>query len=266
MLNAIVHFSLRFRGIIVSLAVLFLIYGGYVLTQAKYDVFPEFAPPQVSVQTETPGLAPEQVEVLVTQPIENELNGIAGILSIRSESIQGLSVITINFDLGRDINLDRQAVAERLSTISSQLPQGVGAPVMAPLTSSTGDLITLGLVSDKLSLMDLRTLADWTVRPRLLAVPGVAKASTWGGQVRQMQLQIDPRKLVRYDLSVDDILSSAQRATGVRGGGFIDTDKQRIVLQLEGQSLTAEELAHTALIRQGSAAGDLDVYLGDVAR
>src|SRR5258708_5578647 len=108
MLNAIVHFSLRFRGIVIALAVLLLAYGGFTLSKAKYDVFPEFAPPQVSIQTEAPGLAPEQVEALVTQPIENELNGIAGIESIRSESIQGFSVVTINFVPAHNLNLNRQ--------------------------------------------------------------------------------------------------------------------------------------------------------------
>jgi CzcA family heavy metal efflux pump len=266
MLNAIVRFSLKGRGIIVALAVLFLVYGGYTLSRAKYDVFPEFATPQVSIQTEAPGLSPEQVEVLVTQPVENGLNGIAGIQAIRSQSIQGLSVITINFDMGSNIYLDRQAAAERLSAISGQLPQGIGAPVMEPLTSSTGDLMTIGLVSDTVSPMELRTLAEWTVRPRLLAVPGVAKASIWGGQVRQMQIQVDPQKLVRYDLSIDDVLATAQKATGVRGGGFIEADKRRVVLQLEGQSLAADELAHTALVHSGGAPGDISALIGDVAR
>src|SRR5713226_569289 len=130
MLNAIVRFSLRFRGVIIALACVLLAYGIYTLTRAKYDVFPEFAAPQVEIQIEAPGLAPEQVEVLVTQPVENELNGLPGIEAMRSSSVQGLSVITIVFQTNRDIYLDRQAVTERLAGLSGALPQGVGAPVM----------------------------------------------------------------------------------------------------------------------------------------
>jgi CzcA family heavy metal efflux pump len=262
MLNAIVHFALRFRGIVITLALLFLGYGIYNLTQAKYDVFPEFAPLLVEIQTEAAGLAPEQVETLVTQPLENALNGIPGVTAIRSTSLQGVSVITLNFQEGGNIYLDRQAVAERLSGVSGSLPQGVGTPSMAPLTSSTGDLMSIGFLSDKLSLMDLRTLAEWTVKPRLLAVPGVAKASLFGGEIRQIQIQVKPEMLVQYDLSLDDILAAAQRATGVRGAGFIDTPKQRIVLQMEGQSLSAEELEHTSLSKPD---GSVSVMLGDVA-
>jgi CzcA family heavy metal efflux pump len=262
MLNAIVHFALKFRGIVLTLAILFLGYGIYNLTQAKYDVFPEFAPLLVEIQTEAAGLAPEQVETLVTQPLENALNGIPGIIAISSTSLQGVSVITLNFQEGGNIYLDRQAVAERLSSMAGTLPQGVGSPAMAPLTSSTGDLMSIGFQSDKLSLMDLRTLVEWTVKPRLLSVPGVAKTSLFGGEIRQIQIQVRPDKLVQYDLSIEDVLAVAQRATGVRGAGFIDTPKQRIVLQMEGQAVTAEELEHTSLTRPD---GSVSAMLGDVA-
>ncbi len=265
MLNKIVALSLRYRTVVTALGVLLFVYGMYAATQAKYDVFPEFAAPQVSVQTEARGLAPEQVEALVTQPIENALNGLPGIESLRSESVQGLSIVTVVFSGGRDIYLDRQAVAERLSALSGQLPQGVGQPVMEPLTSATGDLMTIGLTSDKLSLMELRTLAEWTVRRRLLAVRGVAKASIFGGDVRQFQIQVDPKRLMKYDLSIADIIAAAQTATGVRGAGFIDTPARRIVLQVEGQSLTPAQLSRTALVRENNAALPLDVMLGDVA-
>ena len=262
MLNAIVRFSIRFRGIVISLACALLVYGIFSLSRVPYDAFPEFAPPQVSIQTEAPGLSPEQVEVLVTQPIENAINGVSGIESLRSKSIQGLSAITVVFRSGSDIYRGRQAVTERLSTVASELPTGVLAPLMTPLTSSTTWVMEVGLTSEKQSLMAVRTIADWTVKPRLLAVPGVAGVEVNGGEVRQVQFQLNPQRLVQYGLSVEDVIAAARQATGVRGAGFVDTPNQRIVLQTEGQSLTIPQLARTVLVHHNGA----NVNLGDVAR
>ncbi len=264
MLTSIVRFSLRFRGAIIALAFILLGFGLYSLSIAKYDVFPEFAPPQVVIQTEAPGLSPEQVETLVTQPIENAVNGSAGIESLRSGSIQGLSVITVTFKQSTDIYLDRQMIAERLTTLSSQLPQGVRQPAMTPLTTSTSVVYIAGLTSDRLSLMDLRTIADWTVKQRLLAVPGVAKVAVFGGEVRQFQIQVRPDRLVSYGLSLNDVLDVARRATAVRGAGFIDNVNQRVVLQTEAQSLTASELARTALVRGNGAEVGVSTTIGDI--
>ena len=180
MLDHIVRFSLRFRGIVIALALALAGYGIYAYTQAKYDVFPEFAPPMVNIQAEAPGLAPEQVEQLVTLPIENAINGVEGIEALRSQSIQGLGLIVVTFHSGTDIYRARQAIAERLTTVAGQLPQGVPPPVMTPLTSSTSTILIIGLTSEKRSLMELRTLADWTLKQRLLSVPGVAKVSVFG--------------------------------------------------------------------------------------
>ena len=175
MLNRIVHFSLRFRGIVVVLACLTICYGVYVAAHAKLDVFPNFVPPQVVVQTEAPGLSPEQVEVLVTRPIENTINGLGSLDSLRSESIPGLSVVTVVFKERTDIFIARQMLAEKLGEIGRSLPAGVKTPVMSALTSATMDLLKIGLTSDKLSPMELRSFVDWTVRPRVLSVPGVAR-------------------------------------------------------------------------------------------
>src|SRR5215472_13627073 len=147
MLPAIVRFSLRFRGIIIALASALIGYGIYSLTQVRYDVFPDFAPPQVSIQTEAPGLSPEQVEVLVTQPIENAINGVAGLDTLRSGSIQGLSVITVVFRADSDVYRDRQVVAERLAALAGQLPAGTAGPEMTPLVSATGTVLAIGLTS-----------------------------------------------------------------------------------------------------------------------
>lgn len=261
-LGHVIGFSLRFRGVVLILAAVLIGFGLYSLPRAKYDVFPEFAPPQVVIQTEAPGLAPEQVEVLVTQPVENAVNGVAGIESLRSNSIQGLSVITATFDPNSDIYRDRQVIAERLTSLTGQLPQGVQIPVMTPLTSSTSMILALGLTSDKRSLMELRTLADWTIKQRLLAVPGVAKVAVFGGQARQLQIQIQPERLIQYKISLGEVLAAARQATGVRGAGFIDNPNQRMVLQTEGQALTAQALAKTVLLHQNGS----NITLGDIAK
>src|SRR5215813_4856950 len=167
MLQAIVQFSLRHRGVIVALACLLLGYGLFVAGRSKLDVFPNFVPPQVTVQTEAPGLTAEQVETLVTRPIENAINGLGNQDALRSETIQGLSVITVVFKEGTDIQVARQMLGEKLGEVSGRLPVGVKPPRMSPLVSSTMDLLKVGLVSEKLSPMELRSLAEWTLKPRL---------------------------------------------------------------------------------------------------
>jgi CzcA family heavy metal efflux pump len=259
--SAIVQASIRFRGVVIALAVLLLGYGIYAVEQAKYDVFPEFAPPQVAIQSEAPGLAPQQVEVLVTRPIEIAISGLPGVQTVRSTSIQGLSVITVYFDPASDIYLDRQFVSEQLVTAAGQLPVGVSAPTITPLTSSTATVLVAGLTSQTRSLMDLRTLADWTVRLRLLAVPGVANVSVFGSDVRSLQVQVHPDQLIRFGLGMNDIIAAAQRATGVRGGGFVETANQRIVFQSEGQSLTPADIGHTVVATENG----VSVTLANVA-
>src|SRR2546428_6842242 len=234
MLSAIVRFSIRFRGIAISLACALLGYGIYSLSHVPYDVFPEFAPPEVSIQTEAPGLSPEQVEVLVTQLIENAINGVAGIESLRSRSIQGLSAITVVFLSGSDIYRDRQAVAERLSTVASELPPGVQPPLMTPLTSSTTWVMEVGVTSDKQSLMTVRTIADWTVKPRLLAVSGVAGVEVNGGEVRQLQFQFDSQRLVQYGVSAEEVIAAARPANRVPRAGFVGTPNPPHALPTQG--------------------------------
>ena len=261
MLQAIVSFSLRFRGVVVALACVVLGYGLYVAAHAKLDVFPDFVQPQVVVQTEAPGLSPEQVELLVTRPVETALNGLGGLESIRSESIQGLSIITAVFKEGTDVFVARQMMAEKLAETTSLMPLGVKTPKMTPLTSSTMDLLKIGLTSEKLSPMELRTFADWTLKPRLLAVEGVAKCSTFGGEVRQLQIQVQPGLLVAYDLALSDVMAAARLATGVMGAGYIETENQRVVVQTEGQSLTAGALGQIVVAHTNG----LNVRLKDVA-
>lgn len=258
---ALIGFAVRFRGIVIALACLLIVYGVLSLRHAQYGVFPEFAPPQVSIQTEAPGLSPEQVELLVTRPIEGVVSALPGVQAIRSNSIQGLSAITLVFTAGSDIYLDRQLVAERLVSVSQSLPQGVAQPTLTPLTTSTSVVLVFGLTSERQSLMELRTTAEWTIRRNLLAVPGVADATVFGGEARSIQIQLHPERLVRYGVALTDVLAAARNATGLRGAGVIDTHNQRIVLQSEGQVLDPHQLARTVVT--SSANGR--VTLGDVA-
>lgn len=260
MLSAIVRFAVRYRGVVIALSVATLIYGVTVLTHAQYDVFPEFAPPRVQIQTEAPGLSPEQVEVLVTKPIEDAINGAPGIATVRSESIQGISVITAIFAEGTDIYQGRQVLAERLSEVARSLPGAAKAPVLTPLTSSTSTVLIFGITSRTRSLRDERTFADWTLRPQLLAVHGVSSISVFGGEVRQFQIRLDPERLRTYRIGIADVVRAASTATGVRGAGFMENDHQRIVVFTEGQ-LTTPALLAQSVVREANGAvlrlGDL---------
>ncbi len=261
MLASIVQFSVRFHGVVVVLACLLLAYGAYRLTNTSLDIFPEFSPKLVIIQTESPGLSAEQVEVLVTQQIENGLGGLVGLEFIRSQSIQGLSVVTLTFEESTDLYRNRQLVAERLTNVATQLPRGAGPPVIVPLTSSSSTIMTLGLTSETRSLMELRTLVDWTITPRLLAVPGVADLNVFGGDLRQLQVQVRPDRLRRFGLSLQDVVAAAGEATGIVGAGFIENVNQRIALRTQGQPRTPEELAKVVVLyRDGSS-----IRLGDVA-
>ncbi len=262
MIQALVKFSLRYRSVVLVLACVAIGYGIYSANTAKLDVFPNFVQPQIEIQTECPGLAPEQVELLATLPIEIMVNGLGDMESLRSESIAGLSVITVVFKESTDVFRARQTLAEKLAETAGTLPATVKTPRMSPLTSSTMDLLKLGLVSDTLTPMELRTFADWTLKPRLLSVPGVAKCSTFGGDVRQFQIQVLPARLLAYNLSLSDVLAAARVSTGVMGAGYIETSNQRITLQAEGQALTTNALAEVVVVNTNG----FSVRLKDVAR
>jgi CzcA family heavy metal efflux pump len=247
--------------VVVALALLLLGYGFYKLYHSSLDIFPEFAPKQVIIQTEAQGLTAEQVEVLVTQPLENALGGLVGTESIRSQSIPGLSVVILTFYDSTDIYLNRQLVSERLLSLSEVLPEGIGPALMVPLESSSGTIMTIGLSSEQHDLMTLRSLVDWTLSPRLLAVEGVADINVFGGHERQLQIQIDPAKLARLGFAVEDVVEVAEKATGLIGSGFVENTNQRLMLQLTGQPLTPEALSQVVLQKTDGGT----VYLGDVA-
>ncbi len=249
MMSALVRFSIRFSGVIIGLATLVVLYGFYSLSRSNLDVFPEFAPTQIVIQTESPGLSAELVESLVTQRIETSIAGTVGIASMRSQSIPGLSIVTIIFDEKTDVYRNRQVIAERLSTLSNKLPQGI-IPNITPLTSSASTVLGFGVTSKTRSLTELRTLVDWTIVPHLMAIPGVADVNVFGGKIRQLQVQVDPEKMIKYGISLLQVEEAVKKATGVRGNGFIENQNQRIIINTEGQATTTDKLAMAALLHK----------------
>ncbi len=259
MLAKLVDFSVRFRGVVVAIALLLMGYGVYKLYNASLDIFPEFAPKQVIIQTEAQGLTAEQVEVLITQPIENTLGGLDGTQFVRSQSIPGLSVVTLTFYDSTDTYLNRQLVSERLMGL--ELPDNTGPALMVPLESSSGTVMTIGLSSDEHDLMTLRSLVDWTLSPRLLSVEGVADINVFGGHEKQLQIQVNPDKLTKAEISLEEVIATAQKATGVMGSGYVENVNQRMMVTISGQPLTPEALSKVVLRKKDNAT----VYIGDVA-
>jgi len=231
MMRVLLSLCTRHYGAVAALSLLAVLLGAYGALHAPLDVFPEFVPSTVDVQTEAPGFAPQQVEQLVTKPIENALNGATGLATLRSESIPGLSVVTLTFADGTDVHVARQGIAERLGELGSSLPGGVGTPKLSPLVSSTMDLLKIGLLSDKVDAYTLRDAADWIIKPRLLAVPGVAHVIVFGGQVRQIQVRPELRRLVSDNLTMADVVDAARAALPLRGAGFVDLPNQRVLLE-----------------------------------
>src|SRR6202051_1968747 len=231
MMRALVTLCVRHFGALTALTVFALILGCWGALRSPLDVFPEFVPSQVDIQTEAPGFAPQQVEELVTKQVENAVNGSAGLATMRSESIPGLSVVTITFADNIDVHVARQGISERLSELGSTLPAGVGTPKLSPLVSSTMDLLKIGLLSDKVDAYTLRDTADWIIKPRLLAVPGVAHVNVSGWPSPQIQILPDVRKLASFNITLGDLSDAARAALPLRGAGFIDIAAQRILLK-----------------------------------
>ncbi len=261
MMSALVRFSIRFSGVIIGLATLVVLYGFYSLSRSNLDVFPEFAPTQIVIQTESPGLSAELVESLVTQRIETSIAGTVGIASMRSQSIPGLSIVTIIFDEKTDVYRNRQVIAERLSTLTTKLPQGI-IPNITPLTSSASTVLGFGVTSKTRSLTELRTLVDWTIVPHLMAIPGVADVNVFGGKIRQYQVQVEPEKMIKYGISLLQVEEAVKKATGVRGSGFIENKNQRIIINTEGQATSPEKLAKVALLHKNGQT----IRLGDIGK
>ncbi len=221
MLNRIIHFSLYNRLLILLLSGILLLTGTIVLFRTEVDIFPDLNAPTVVVMTEAPGMAPEEVEKLVTFPIETSVNGATGVRRVRSSSATGFSVVAVEFDWGTDIYIARQTVSEKLSGISETLPPGVKAPTLGPQSSILGEIMIIGLTADSTSLLELRTLAERQIRPRILSVGGVSQVTVIGGDIREYQICIDPDRMRHFDVTFDEVMGSVEKINENAAGGVL---------------------------------------------
>ncbi len=259
--DLLVRASLEHRFFTVCAAVVLLAGGGWVAATLPVDVFPDLTAPMVTVLTDAHGLAPEEVESLVTFPVESAVNGAAGVRRVRSSSAQGISIVWVDFDWGTDIFRARQTVSERLQPVAGQLPEDVSPPVLAPVTSIMGEIVLVGMSAPEDRLMEARTAADWVVRPRLLAVPGVAQVVAIGGQVRQYQVLVDPEKLLAYGVGLDEVLAAATESNRNVSGGIYHSGGGEILIRGLGRARDTEEIGLTVVTtRRG-----VPVLLDDLA-
>lgn len=261
MFDRIIKWSLSNRLLVIAAYIVFLAVGILIVRKMTLDVFPEFAPPQVVIQTESPGLSPENVETLITFPIESAVNGTPNVEAVRSKSSVGLSTVVVVFQWGTNIYTARQLVNERLQLARSNFPPGTNSPVMLPITSAVSWLVKYSLTSETVSPLDLRTLSDWEIRNRLLAIPGVASVVSIGGGVKQYQVLISLEKLFHYNLTVKDVLDAASRANVNVPGGFLSTGGQEYIVTGIGRLRSLDDLKNTVVTeRKGTP-----IRIGDLA-
>ena len=230
MLNKIIKFSLNNRLVVLVGALLLLIAGTYTAMTMEVDVFPDLNAPTVVVMTEAKGMAPEEVERIVTFPIETSVNGATGVRRVRSSSTTGFSVVWVEFDWGTDIYRARQIVSEKLTQIGDEMPSNVGKPTLGPQSSILGEMMIIGLTSEETSLMDLRTIADWTIRPRLLSTGGVAQVTVLGGDIKEYQILVNPDRMRRYNVSLTEIMEATNSMNqNVSGGVLYEYGNEYIV-------------------------------------
>jgi CzcA family heavy metal efflux pump len=261
MLKRIVKLSLHFRGIVIALACILMGYGVYSISHARYDVYPNFIHPQLKIKTLAPGFSPRQVEKLVTTPIEQALAGGVGAEKTFSNSMQGISIVKVLFPGASNIHLDQQAVSQRLAQLAGTFPPTVHAPVLMPLSSSIRWVTVVGITSKTNDIRQLRTIADWVMQPRLLAVKGVSEVAIYGGLQKDYRIELIPGRLIQYGLSVRQVITAARGATGLVGAGFVTTPNQTMTLRAHGQIQSLRQLRETAVAKHGSQV----VTLADVA-
>lgn len=250
MIDGLIKWSLHNRMLVLLAATAMLVLGAWRATQMPVDVFPDLTAPTVTILTEAHGMAPEEVERHVTLPIETSLNGAAGIRRLRSSSGVGISVVWVEFEWGTEIFRARQIVSERLQAARGQIPAGLEPPMLAPVTSIMGEILFVAMTSDKHSPMELRTEADWTVRRRLLAVPGVAQVIPIGGDVRQLQVVLSPERLAAYDLALNEVADALGKASASSSGGFIIEGGEELLVHGLGRIATEADLLTTVVAQQ----------------
>lgn len=221
MLDKIIRFSLQNRAFVLMAAVLLMVGGIYTTSHIDVDVFPDLNAPTVVVMTEATGMAPEEVERLVTFPVETAMNGASDVRRVRSSSTAGFSVVWVEFDWGTDIYRDRQIVSEKLAEVGESLPPDCGKPTLGPQSSILGEAMIIGLDSDTTSMQDLRTLADWTFRPRLLSLGGVAQVTVIGGDIKEYQIKLSLEKMKHYDVSLQEVISATESMNRNSTGGVL---------------------------------------------
>ncbi|NEQ65693.1 MAG: efflux RND transporter permease subunit, partial [Symploca sp. SIO2D2] len=264
MLNSILKWSIAQRWLVVIGAIIVTVWGFVTIARMPLDVFPNFAPPQVEIQTEAPGLAPEEVESLVTLPIESAINGTPGLTTVRSSSAVGISVVKVIFNWGTDIYRARQLVTERLQQATARLPEGVETPQISPLSSPIGTVLAYAFTLEtgaNTSLMDMRRLIDRDITNRLLAVPGVTQVIAYGGEVRQYQVLVDPAQLQAFDVSLAEVTEAAEAANNNAAGGFLISPDKELLIRGVGRVETLEDLAESVV----AARNGIPVLLRDVA-
>lgn len=261
MLNKIIKFSLNNRMVVLVTAVLLMVAGLYTAGNMEVDVFPDLNAPTVVVMTEAQGMAPEEVERLVTFPIETALNGATDVRRVRSSSTTGFSIVWVEFDWGTDIYLARQIVSEKLSEVRDALPSYVGNPTLGPQSSILGELITIGLTSDSTSLRDLRTLADWTIRTRLLSIGGVAQVTVIGGEIKEYQILLNPEKMKHYDVSLDEVINVVQGMNQNASGGVLYEYGNEYIIRGVLSTNQVEALGKSVV----KSVGDMPVLIENIA-
>ena len=242
MLNRLIKLSLQNRFLVIVAASLLLILGSITASKMEVDVFPDLTAPTVVVLTEAHGMAPEEVEKLVTFPIETSVNGATNVRRVRSSSSAGISIVWVEFEWDTDIFKARQIVNEKISAVSEKLPQGVGIPTMGPQSSIMGEIMLISLTADSTSQIDLRTMADWTLRPRLLATGGVSQVVVIGGEYKQYQILASPQKMKNYDISLTELLTACKEANGNSSGGFISEYSNEYIVKGIGRTSDIDEL------------------------
>jgi Cu/Ag efflux pump CusA len=260
MLNVLIRFSLHHRALVLMIALVVMLFGAQTLTELPVEVLPDMTKPTVTILTEAPGLAPEEVETLVTQPIENAVQGVGGLDRLRSNSDVGLSLVFAEFGWGTDIYRARQLVQERLQ--AAKLPENAKSG-MTPVSSLMGEILLVGLKSTdgKMTPPELRTLADWTIRRRLQSLSGVAEVLTIGGGVRQIQVQPDPNRLAAHATSFEEIEAAVARASGNATSGYLQAGPREIMVRNLGMTTRLEDIAQTVI----KTVGDRPVLISDVA-
>ncbi len=261
MFNHLIAWALHNRLIVLALTVVLFVAGAFTLQRMSVDVFPEFAPPQVVIQTEAPGMAPQDVESLITYPLESAINGSPGVTAVRSKTSVGLSTITVVFESRTDIYIDRQQINERMQNVLGRLPSSAQPPVMLPVTSAVGWLVKYSLVSDTLSPEALRTLSDWDIRPRILALGGIASVVSIGGDVKQYQVHMDPLRMQAYRISIEQVREALQNANTNVPGAFVQGPGQELIVSGVGRITSLDDIRHTVLtLRDG-----VPITVGNVA-